>query len=332
MLNSSCVQCLVGWRLIRAEEKQRTVLKVLLRNGLIKFKTEEEWAMDPIQSIISRILSPQRAEEIIQRAKKSSEQTPRERAEQEAKVFNSTIGKLTGYDCEKCKNRGYIYIVKEDEDPFGQQTFHVVACKCDCLKIRDEVHRMQNSGLQKLLKRYTFDSYKVTSEWQEFVLREACEYVRTCKGWFFFGGQPGCGKTHLCTAMVGKLIRNGNAAKYMLWQDDITKIKQVSNNAEVYETLINSYKQAEVLYIDDFFKTRRGDFVSTADVNATFKIINYRYNEELPTIITSELSLEQISLIDEALGSRIAEMAEHKIFIKPDKFKNYRFTKGSVNE
>ena len=61
--------------------------------------------MDSIQAIMSRIMSPQRAEEIIQRARKSSKElTPRERAEQEAKVFNSTPGKLFGYECEKCMN------------------------------------------------------------------------------------------------------------------------------------------------------------------------------------------------------------------------------------
>lgn len=65
-------------------------------------------------------MSPQRAEEIIQRARKSSKElTPRERAEQEAKVFNSTPGKLIGYECEKCMNRGYIYRVKAGETPFG---------------------------------------------------------------------------------------------------------------------------------------------------------------------------------------------------------------------
>ena len=115
--------------------------------------------MDSIQAIMSRIMSPQRAEEIIQRARKSSKElTPREKAEQEAKVFNSTPGKLIGYECEKCMNRGYIYRVKAGETPFGQVTYDVVACKCDCMKIRDELHRMQNSGLQKLLKRYTFES------------------------------------------------------------------------------------------------------------------------------------------------------------------------------
>lgn len=278
-------------------------------------------------------MSPQRAEEIIQRARKSSKElTPRERAEQEAKVFNSTPGKLIGYECEKCMNRGYIYRVKAGETPFGQVTYDVVACKCDCMKIRDELHRMQNSGLQKLLKRYTFESYKTTSDWQKYVKDKAYEYIDKCSDWFFFGGQPGCGKTHICTAIVGALLKKGKAPKYMLWQDDITKIKQASSNLEVCEALINSYKQAEILYIDDFFKTRRGDFVSTADVNATFKIINYRYNEGLPTIITSELSLEQISQIDEALGSRISEMANPKIFIKADKNKNYRFTRGNEND
>ena len=61
-------------------------------------------------------------------------------------------------------------------------------------------------------------------------------------------------KTHICTAIVGALLKKGKAPKYMLWQDDITKIKQASSNLEVYEALINSYKQAEILYIDDFLK------------------------------------------------------------------------------
>lgn len=289
--------------------------------------------MDSIQAIMSRILSPQKAAEITERARKSSKElTPKEKAEQEAKVFNSTPGKLTGYECDKCLNRGYLYRVKEGKTPFGQITYDVVACKCECLKVRDEIRRMQNSGLQKLLKRYTFESYEVNTDWQAYVVNKANEYINKCSDWFFYGGQPGCGKTHICTAIVGALLKKGKAPKYMLWQDDITKIKQASSNLEVYEALINSYKQAEILYIDDFFKTRRGDFVSTADVNATFKIINFRYNEELPTIISSELSLEQITQIDEALGSRISEMADPKIFIKPDKNKNYRFVKGQITD
>lgn len=115
----------------------------------------------------------------------------------------------------------------------------------------------------------------------------------------------------------------------MLWGDDITAIKQAVTVSEQYDKLMNNIKNAEVLYIDDFFKTRSGESVSNADVNTTFKIINHRYNEQLPTIISSELSINEISAIDEALGSRIAEMTRtHKIYISKDKSKNQRFYYG----
>ena len=132
-----------------------------------------------------------------------------------------------------------------------------------------------------------------------------------------------------CTAFLDRVM------------DDLQLIATQEHKAEIlveYKRTLNvsqairTVKTADILYIDDFFKTRRGDFVSTADVNATFKIINYRYNEELPTIISSEFSLQQIVEIDEALGSRIAEMANHKIFIERDSKKNYRFRDKKVSK
>lgn len=287
--------------------------------------------MDHIQAVLSRILSPEKVAELSEQAKKYSELSPKEKAEEAVRVSNELEGKLSGYECTKCKNKGYIYKVEEREDVYGKSYYAEVACRCECMRVREELRRIHNSGLSKLLKRYTFQTYKATEDWQKYVLKEACEFAKEPDGWFFYGGQPGCGKTHICTAIVGWLLKQGRAAKYMLWQDDITKIKQAVNDGEVYEAIVNSYKTAEILYIDDFFKTRRGDFVSTADVNATFKIINYRYNEELPTIISSELSIQQIVEIDEALGSRIAELANHKVFIEKDPRKNYRFRDKKVS-
>ena len=287
--------------------------------------------MDHIQAVLSRILSPEKVAELSEQAKKYSELSPKEKVEEAVRVSNELEGKLSGYECTKCKNKGYIYKVEEREDVYGKSHYAEVACRCECMRVREELRRIHNSGLSKLLKRYTFQTYKATENWQKYVLKEACEFAKEPDGWLFYGGQPGCGKTHICTAIVSWLLKQGKAAKYMLWQDDITKIKQAVNDGEVYEAIVNSYKTAEILYIDDFFKTRRGDFVSTADVNATFKIINYRYNEELPTIISSELSIQQIVEIDEALGSRIAELANHKVFIEKDPRKNYRFRDKKVS-
>lgn len=248
--------------------------------------------------------------------------TSKEYIEEECRISNEIEGDLKGYDCPKCKNKGVIY-----EPRFSEMYdyWNTVAVRCDCMPIREELIRREKSGLKKLFDKYTFETYKAWDPWQHHILIEARNYANNPEGWFYIGGQPGCGKTHICTAIVNELIKNGKAARYMIWQDEITDIKQHINDAEMYNALITPLKKAEVLYIDDFFKVGKGAQVTAADVNATFKIINYRYNEDLPTIISSELSVAQIIKIDEALGSRIAEMTKGKeLFIAGDPAKNYR--------
>lgn len=50
-----------------------------------------------------------------------------------------------------------------------------------------------------------------------------------------------------------------------------------------------------------------------------------RYNNGLKTIISSEYTLDSLSQIDEAIGSRIREMAgNYWLCFSPDKAKNYR--------
>lgn len=243
----------------------------------------------------------------------------------EVNILNAQTGRLADYNCEKCKNKGAIYSVAK-RDFCGTETYEAVSRPCECLKVRAEIKRIKKSGLSKLIERYSFETYLENSEWQAYIKKCAKDYSNNPQGWFFIGGQSGCGKTHICTAIIGLLLKQGRSARYMLWGDDITAIKQAVTDFEKYEALMNNIKNADVLYIDDFFKTRNCEGISNADVNTTFKIINYRYNEQLPTVISSELSVNEISAIDEALGSRIAEMAKtHKIYISKDKNKNQRF-------
>ena len=257
-----------------------------------------------------------------------SELTAEEKAQREADIFNAQTGRLTGYDCDKCKNKGTIYSTVK-RDFCGTETFEVVSRPCECLKVRAEIRRIKKSGLSKLIERYNFDTYLVKNDWQGYIKKCAVDYAKKPIDWFYIGGQSGCGKTHICTAIVGYLLKQGKSARYMLWGDDITAIKQAVTVSEQYDKLMNNIKNAEVLYIDDFFKTRSGEGISNADVNTTFKIINHRYNEQLSTVISSELSINEIAAIDEALGSRIAEMTRtHKIYISKDKSKNQRFYYG----
>ena len=53
--------------------------------------------------------------------------------------------------------------------------------------------------------------------------------------------------------------------------------------------------------------------VTEADINIMFEIINHRYLNGKPLIISSELFQEDLLKFDEAIGSRIIEMCKGRI-------------------
>jgi DNA replication protein DnaC len=258
--------------------------------------------------------------------------TPEERAKNEAESFNLSSGSLNltdGYNCDKCRNRGLIMRAFENGGVWS-----TVCSECDCVKIRTTIKRMQRSGLKNIIKDYTFAKYQAVEDWQVKLKDAAVKYADNPSGWFFIGGQTGAGKTHLCTAICREFLLNGRAVKYMLWRDDVVRLKGAVNDTDTYASLMDAYKRTEVLYIDDLFKTGKGadgqkQQPTAADINIAFEILNYRYNNPaLLTIISSECTVNDIIEIDEATGGRIFERAE-AFSLKPDKRKNYRL-KGVV--
>ena len=231
-------------------------------------------------------------------------------------AMNVIQGGLRGYNCDKCKNKGIIYYEKD-----GYEYFH----DCECMTVRRSIARIERSGLKNALEKCTFENYEVTEQFQQYIKAKASDYLSDFRNWFYIGGQVGCGKTHICTAIVGELLNQGKAARYMQWRDDVVRIKSNANTDD-YSKLIEPFKCAEVLYIDDLFKTEKDKTPTTADINIAFEILNHRYiNQNLITIISSEKTIEEIINIDEAVGSRIYEMSKkYCICIKPDRNKNYR--------
>lgn len=257
-------------------------------------------------------------------------------------LYNNTSGNwygdkgnwkdIDGHDCEKCKNKGYIAVASEN----GGQWVELHR-ECSCLTMRRAILRLKKSGLKNIITDYAFEKYEAEEQWQQHLKNKAVEFVENSEGsWFFIGGQSGAGKTHLCTAISGEFLKAGKNVRYMLWRDDVNKLKSRITEAAAYEELINSFKEAEVLYIDDLFKNGKGtggevQQPTGADVQTAFEILNYRANNKhLITIISSERSISELIDIDEATGGRIAEMTFEKGFgfnIKPDKQKNYRIKK-----
>lgn len=237
-----------------------------------------------------------------------------------ADTLNAVEGNLKGVNCCKCKNRGNIAIVKDGE---------LRVRKCECMTARKSLWYIEQSGLKTLLDECTFDRYDATDPWQQHALSLSKDYVENgADKWLFFGGNPGSGKTHLCTAVCGELLKQNHAVKYMMWASESKKIKALINEAAEYEKLTKELKSVEVLYIDDFLKVKRGAQPTDADINLAFEIIVYRDVKNLRTIISSEKTIDDIISLDEALGSRInARSKAFQMNIALDKKKNYRLRK-----
>lgn len=247
-----------------------------------------------------------------------------------------TLHLVDGYNCDKCKNKGYIAELRMAE-VYGYEVETLVPCRCQ--KARNALSRLARSGLKDVVKKYTFEGYEAQDAWQE-KIKEAAQRFCDTQGedWFFIGGQSGAGKTHICTAIAVHFIRQGKELKYMLWRDEITRLKGLVTEPEQYGKMMDELKNADVLYIDDLFKNGKDDFGNVkqptpADINAAFEIINYRYNNPGKiTIISSERTLIEMNAIDEAIAGRIAKKSKaggYCINLAKDGKKNWRM-KGVV--
>lgn len=231
-------------------------------------------------------------------------------------AMNNIVGNLKGYDCSICKNKGLIYITPDNKN--------IEAKECECVPIRRTIKYAEISGLGNYIHKTLLD-FKTPEKWQEDIYNKAAEYIKDSgKAWFLIAGQSGAGKTLICSIIANDFLLNQRKrVKYLTWTDFVGKIKRnlMSEKAFEAEKIINEAKNAEILFIDEYLKTH-----TEADIKYVIEIINYRYAKQLKTIITSELSADELMRIDEAAAGRIFEMAGKKYlsFIGKDRNKNQR--------
>ena len=240
-------------------------------------------------------------------------------AEERAAEYNAEAGELEGLNCEMCKNKGYFWEVVKS---YNYGSYDIERNDCICLNERRMLAARKASGLAELPQHYSFEAYTTECHRKKKVKDSAVAFLNDNGKCFFIGGKSGTGKTHICTAMCKVLLARGKKTHYMLWQDEAVRLNAVVNEKE-YGPAISKLQSVEVLYIDDFLKPVAGSVPSAAQVMRAFEIINARYNIGLVTIISSERSITKIIDIDEALGSRIVEMAG-KYSFNTDKMENYR--------
>lgn len=204
-------------------------------------------------------------------------------------------------ECKKCNDTGYYTTVKDGYD-------YMVECECLAKIISNK--NLAKSGLDDFANK-TINNFESNYKHQKIMREFATEYVlKDSRAWFVMLGAIGSGKSHLCASVTKALITKGLRAKYIIWDDFITEL-----NARLYsddeKRALWEYQTIPLLFIDDLFKGK----VTEHTQKIAFDLINYRVNNKLTTIISSEKTVSELAQIDEAIASRIVAMADNGYYV-----------------
>jgi DNA replication protein DnaC len=132
--------------------------------------------------------------------------------------------------------------------------------------------------------------------------RLALEFAKSPNGWRVFMGDNGCGKTHLAAAIVNYRYQQKKPALFIVVPDFLDHLRSTfSPESKIsYDRFFESVKGTALLVLDDFGKQTTTPWAQ----EKLYQVINYRYNAILPTVITTNLSADEI---DSPIISRFAD-------------------------
>lgn len=261
-------------------------------------------------------------------------------------ILKPSIDKKDFIECEYCKNKLYRKTI-EWELYGAKRTIELDYERCNCndaqaywneydlrkLKLLEEEKKLElmqefskrveriikNSKMSKRNLSYKFDNFELNNSNRK-VFNNLKNYSEKLvkgieKKGLILVGNNGIGKTHLACSIANKLIENGTPVIYGTLINLLAELRNsydTDNNISEME-IIKLYENADLLIIDDLGKEKPSGW----GLEKLFTIINSRYENNLPVIITTNYNqnslVERLSLNGEietakSIISRLYEM------------------------
>ncbi len=261
-------------------------------------------------------------------------------------ILKPSINKNDFIECEYCKNKLYRKTI--EWELYGtKKTITLDYERCECndaqiywneydlkkLRMLEEEKKLEimqefskrveriikNSKMSKRNLNYKFDNFSSNTSNKK-VLDNLKNYSEKLvngieKKGLILVGNNGVGKTHLACSIANKLIENGTPVIYGTLINLFAELRNsydIDNNISEME-IIKLYENVNLLIIDDLGKEKPSEW----GLEKLFTIVNSRYENNLPVIITTNYNqsslVERLSLNGEietakSIISRLYEM------------------------
>ena len=219
-----------------------------------------------------------------------------------------------------CKNSmyGYCYIPTLFD---GRLDFSYVSCKYK--NKLDEDTKYQNNvtctDIPKEIKNARIKDIYTDDKGREIVIKWILNYIKEYKKCniekgLFLHGNFGCGKTYLIAALFNELAKVNVKSVIVYWPEYLRSLKSSfgASNDE-FKNKYNELKYAKLLLIDDLGAETVTSW-SRDEVLGT--ILQYRMQEDLPTFITSNLTIKELEDHLSITSSKTVEKVKSKRIIE----------------
>jgi DNA replication protein DnaC len=143
------------------------------------------------------------------------------------------------------------------------------------------------------------------------------------RNWLVLLGRHGAGKTHLAAAMANERLKRGLPTLFMVTPDLLDALRSSfgGEGQGAYDKVFYEVRATPFLILDDFGAQSSTPWAK----EKLYQVLNYRYNAQLPTVITTNQTLEEI---DPPLQSRMSDQEYCGVLavIAPD----YRRNRGGL--
>jgi DNA replication protein DnaC len=205
----------------------------------------------------------------------------------ETNTFGESTPKFsaaTATDCPICHGAGYLRMDAPVDHPNFSRLLPCV-CKLEEQRVRAQANVRAFSDLSAF-RDLTFETFDPSVRGAKEAYELAYEYARNPDNWLLFVGPYGCGKTHLAAAIANYSLHQKQMSPILAVVPDLLDHLRTAfgpDSESTFDQRFAAFRTADLLILDDLGTENATPWAR----EKLFQIINYRYIERAPTVITT---------------------------------------------